>query len=517
MFRLLKNILEQDPSYDLQRIQSIIDLMPILVVCKDIHNGLRIRLWNKASARLWQKEMDQVLGKQDSEIWPSKVASALREKDLFAISMNTPDEAGKEETFTLDNGEIIWLKTWRIPIRNSTNDADFLMTISQDITASKRLEQELRKRRKMLRSISLNAPGMFYQFKMEPNGHFSFPLVSHKASKILGISPREIMKDAMAVHNRVHPEDTEHLLTSIHESAKTLSTWRWEGRLLKDDNTGVTWVSFASDPHQDEDGSIIWDGIATDITAKKEAESRARDQEAKLLAASRLVCLGEMAGAIAHEMNTPLSCILMGSEQISECLNESNPNYAAVAQFSELIKNTTERMAKIVMGLRTLARSAEGDAMNPASIGALVDQTVSFCKQKFQGHRIRLVYHTIETASFVDCKEVEIAQVLVNLLNNAFDAVVGTENAWVRISSTETDEHIQIRIADSGSGIPVEIRSRIFEPFFSTKEPGKGTGLGLCISHRIIERHGGKLLLDAESASTTFVLELPKSKLRLAV
>lgn len=514
MVRLLKSIFETNQPNELKRIQSIIDLMPVTISCKDVRNDLRIMLWNRTNARTWGKNKDQVLGKVDSELWPAEIATHIREQDLNALALKTSLHDSIEEQFSLGNGATLWLRTWRIPLLNELHQADFLITISQEITKSKQLEDEIKQQQHVLKSISLNAPCMFYQFKKDANGAFSFPLVSRKARDIFGISEIEMMSDPSSILSKVLPEDAAYFFSSIDESANTLKTWRWEGRFLNRDQK-VIWVSVASDPHKQEDGSIVWDGVATDVTETKEVEAKEKEQQARLAAASRLVSLGEMAGAIAHELNTPLSCILMGSEHISESLKESTPNYADVARFADLIKNTTEKMAKIVMGLKTLARSSETDPMQTASIGALVDQTVSFCQQKFQAHDIRLIHHTFETAAFIECKEVEIAQVLVNLLNNAFDAVVETENAWVRIFSTETDEYIRIHIADSGSGIPQEIQSKIFEPFFTTKAPGKGTGLGLSISHKIIERHGGKLSIDPVASTTTFIIQLPKSKLRL--
>jgi C4-dicarboxylate-specific signal transduction histidine kinase len=99
--------------------------------------------------------------------------------------------------------------------------------------------------------------------------------------------------------------------------------------------------------------------------------------------------------------------------------------------------------------------------------------------------------------------------VLLNLLNNAFDAVCDLPKPWVQVEANAVGNHVEISVTDSGSGIPAEIRNRIMQPFFTTKEAGKGTGLGLSISHGIASEHGGKLYIDEQSPHTRFVLVLP--------
>ena len=100
----------------------------------------------------------------------------------------------------------------------------------------------------------------------------------------------------------------------------------------------------------------------------------------------------------------------------------------------------------------------------------------------------------------------------LNLLNNAVDAAEGEKKGWVRIELTAHDREFAIRVMDSGPGIPVELRNKIFEPMFTTKEVGLGTGLGLSISSAIASSHGGKLLLDSNRPNTCFILRLPRAR-----
>ena len=105
-----------------------------------------------------------------------------------------------------------------------------------------------------------------------------------------------------------------------------------------------------------------------------------------------------------------------------------------------------------------------------------------------------------------------ISQAILNLVNNALDAVSSLSDKWVSVDFVEDDDSVYIGVTDSGPGIPINIRSRIFDPFFTTKSPGKGTGLGLSLSMNIAAHHGGALRLDTLHKNTRFVLQLPKQK-----
>ena len=107
------------------------------------------------------------------------------------------------------------------------------------------------------------------------------------------------------------------------------------------------------------------------------------------------------------------------------------------------------------------------------------------------------------------CRDTQISQVLLNLLNNSFDAIAGDPEAWVELSVYQKNEYIEISIVDSGKGISPEIQQKIMHPFFTTKEIGKGTGLGLSISKEIVKSHGGKFFVELDSANTKFVIQIP--------
>jgi C4-dicarboxylate-specific signal transduction histidine kinase len=139
----------------------------------------------------------------------------------------------------------------------------------------------------------------------------------------------------------------------------------------------------------------------------------------------------------------------------------------------------------------------------------LLDDTLSLCREKFNNHGVALKVNCPYTTETVLCRQTEISQVLINLLNNSFDAVKKMAKKWVVLDIVQQDGLFVFSVTDSGDGIPPDVALRMFDPFFTTKGTGEGTGLGLSISAGIIESHGGHLWLDHEHPHTRFVFTLP--------
>ena len=236
------------------------------------------------------------------------------------------------------------------------------------------------------------------------------------------------------------------------------------------------------------------------------------EQQQNLVSSAKLSSLGEMAGGIAHEINTPLAIISMRVEQLEESLEEGDSSPSEVRETLKVVKDTTERISKIVSGLRFFARDGSATPAQSARVAALIDDTLSFCCERFASHGVRLEieknsdYHSLQ----LECRAVEISQVLLNLLNNAFDAIQKLDEKWIRVDVKDIGDHLQIGVTDSGNGIPAILQEKIMEPFFTTKEVGKGTGLGLSISRGVILSHKGKFEIDNSSSNTRFVLTIPK-------
>lgn len=364
---------------------------------------------------------------------------------------------------------------------------------------------EITMRTRQLETISRNAPGVFYQAKIEPNGQLTFPYVSPKSMEIVGVAAEDAMRDSSKLLNAVHPEDAASLHQSIANAIQSRSPWRWEGRLAQSDDS-VRWIRGAAEPTTQDDGSIIWDGILTDVTEQKLAENTIRLQTAQLANASRLAALGEMAGGVAHEINTPLSVILVCAERIETLAKGDDHASSEIRELATDIFTTVRNIASIVTALKSLSRDGSHEPFELVDVSNIIDRTLVLCAQRLRQNHVHLIVETIPIEAVILCRPVEICQVLLNLVNNAFDAVCGQKDAWVKIQVSLPPEEVAIRVSNSGPPIPNAIRDKLFLPFFTTKGPGKGTGLGLSISRRILDAHNGDILLEDNAENTTFVV-----------
>lgn len=236
-------------------------------------------------------------------------------------------------------------------------------------------------------------------------------------------------------------------------------------------------------------------------------------QQASLVASSKMVSLGEMAGGVAHEINNPLAVIKNSASQLTELLGDPQLDLPALKTLAGTIESTSDRIAKIVQGLRVFCWNEADTTPQPADLGKVIDDTVSICLERFKAEGIELTLSKGNDAMmrFLG-HDTQISQVLLNLLNNARDAVEPLKEKWVRVSVRTNEHWLEIRVTDSGRGISPENAKKLFQPFYSTKEIGKGTGLGLSISLGIMRKHEGELKLDPRHPNTCFVLRLPRLK-----
>jgi len=246
----------------------------------------------------------------------------------------------------------------------------------------------------------------------------------------------------------------------------------------------------------------------------KEKDKELEDSRARCFHSSKLAALGEMASGIAHEINNPLA-IISGSINVLKKTRKSGsvPNEI----LDECIDSTNSmirRISKIIKGLRAISRDSSKLTLKKVNLKDIFDDVLGLCYEKFKYHEItlNLNYLSSEGDDFtVFADRVQISQVLINLLNNSFDALEKFNNSWVNIHIKNEGDFIRVKVIDSGKGIPKEIEEEMFEPFFTSKPIGKGTGLGLSISKKIVENNEGRFFYDSSHENTCFVLDLVKS------
>jgi signal transduction histidine kinase len=228
-----------------------------------------------------------------------------------------------------------------------------------------------------------------------------------------------------------------------------------------------------------------------------------RTQE--LIRSGRFVLIGELASGLAHEIGTPLNIISGTADWLRSELPEDSPHRAELATISR----QTERITDLVWQLLRFARP-EAAEMVPTALREVLDQVVSFLQYRLDKHHIELVLAIPADLPRLRAVPEQLQQVLLNLLVNAGHALEGQPTRQIHVLAERVDDHVDVRIIDTGPGIPERHLPRIFDPFFTTKPPGKGTGLGLSITQRILTEHDGSIHVSATSGGgACFTVRLP--------
>lgn len=261
------------------------------------------------------------------------------------------------------------------------------------------------------------------------------------------------------------------------------------------------WLSMNLSFVTQDEGGMAAVTTLLDITEYKHLQESVYTRE-------KLVAMGQLAAGVAHELNTPLGSIL----GYSQLLVDSCENPDKTRHFAKIINEQTKRCSHIIDNLLNYARQekCEGEFCEVNKLVNEVVDTLISCRLK--RYEIKLE-RDLRDDPLVDggCGELDI--VLTNLLINSVQALAGMENGTIRVRTGLTEGGMAfISVEDNGPGVPREIRSRIFEPFFSTKEVGEGSGLGLSISHAMVSRRGGTLRFDSEyKGGARFVIRLPSA------
>jgi C4-dicarboxylate-specific signal transduction histidine kinase len=240
------------------------------------------------------------------------------------------------------------------------------------------------------------------------------------------------------------------------------------------------------------------------------AHSQLKNQQVMLVQNEKMAALGTLAAGIAHEINTPLSTVVMINDNLKSMMQEAIVDTEAISLDLNKIEKTIVRISKITNSLKTFSSGSQTGTHTNVSAKHIIEDVLFFYGLQLKNKLVKINYHPVPSDLMIKCCLSEISQVILNLLINANDAIENLGEKWISIDVTDEGNHIEIRVTDSGSGIPKQIANKIFDPFFTTKEIGKGTGLGLSISKGIIENHGGQLILEQNFKNTCFVLKLPK-------
>lgn len=231
-------------------------------------------------------------------------------------------------------------------------------------------------------------------------------------------------------------------------------------------------------------------------------------QRSVIMQSSKMAALGDMANGIAHEINNPLSIINGIIHKTKKHIETGNIDLQKFKEDMLKVEKTVNRIAKIITSLRLISHNAETDPVEYTKISPIVESIRDLNEERFRSYSIDLRVNC-ENEISIECRPSQIAQLIINLLANAYDAVKELPERWVALDVVRAGDSVIISITDSGKGISSEVSQKLMLPFFTTKDFGTGTGLSLSISKGIAEGHHGQLYYDTSSINTRFVLELP--------
>jgi two-component system, NtrC family, sensor kinase len=290
-----------------------------------------------------------------------------------------------------------------------------------------------------------------------------------------------------------------------------------------DDEIGDLATSFndmSQQLHSEHDENVAWTHTLEQRVEQKTHELKRAHEHA--LHTEKMASVGKMAAVLAHEINNPLSGILTYAKLLRKWVDREEAargvatgddpgraRHQEICASLDLIASESRRCGDLVKNLLTFSRTTPMN-LQATNLNQVIDRS-----RRLVQHQLDLAGIQVQTQLDPDlppvvCDAAQMEQVILALVMNALDAMPQGGNLWIATSFTHEPNHVRTVVRDDGSGIPAEILPRIFEPFLTTKETGRGVGLGLAISHSILERHNGSIEVQSEAGrGTTFTVTLP--------
>jgi two-component system, NtrC family, sensor kinase len=260
----------------------------------------------------------------------------------------------------------------------------------------------------------------------------------------------------------------------------------------------------------ERDQNLAWTHTLEERVAEKTRQLKLAHEHA--LQAAKMASIGKMAAVLAHEINNPLSGILTYAKLLRKWIDRdggTGSKHQEICDSLDLIASESRRCGDLVKNLLAFSRTTPMN-LQAANLNQVIDRSLRLVKHQLDLAGIQVQQRLDPDVPPVPCDAAQIEQVLLALMMNALDAMPQGGNLWLATSFSRDPNNVRIVVRDDGTGIAPEIRSRLFEPFLTTKETGRGVGLGLAISQRIVERHNGWIEVDSEvGRGTTFTVTLP--------
>jgi len=359
-----------------------------------------------------------------------------------------------------------------------------------EIAERKRAEEALRASEERYRSLFDGVPVGLY--RTTSDGQILD--VNTALVRMLGYPDRESMLAVNPASIYVSPDVRERWQALIDREGVVRDA---EVQVRRYDGT-VIWVQDTARAIRGADPPLVYyEGAVEDITERRQAQ-------AALLQAEQLAIAGKLAASLAHEINNPLQSVIGCLGLAKETLAEGRD----VSRYIQVAHEELQRTARIVARLRDLHRASRREERKPTDVNGLLEQVLVLSRKQCEERGVDVVWETTTDLPPLLLAPDRMQQVFLNLLLNAIDAMPEGGRLQVRTMRTREPAGVRVAFTDSGAGIPPDVASQIFDPFYSTKP--EGLGLGLFISRDIVERHGGRIEADSQAGEgTTFTVWLP--------
>lgn len=502
-----RTILENERS----RLRILLQTIPALVWMKD-PKGIYLAC-NSRFERFFGAREAEIIGKTDYDFVDAELAGFFREHDLKAMAADKPNINEEWITYA-DDGHRELLETIKTSVHDAEGHLIGVLGIARDITEHRRTEEELKNERIRFRNLVDSVDGIVWEADAET---YTFTYVSQQAERLLGYPPEDWYHPDFWT-TRLHPEDREWVEKYCAEQTMKQQDHDFEYRMIAK-NGDTVWL------HDivavvEEQGRPRWlRGIMVDTTGKKLEEEEKLKLEAQLRQAQKMEAIGRLAGGVAHDFNNKLAVILGYAEMANRAGNTSERYRDYLGQIIKAADQSREITRQLLAFSRQEVTSPRVIDLNDV----IRDSQKGLCR--FIGEDVRFELKLAPHLWAINMDPTQIDQIIMNLVVNARDAMENGGLLTIESQNVSIDkpgvamhpeitagDYVQMIVSDTGCGMDRETLQHIYEPFYTTKEAGKGTGLGLATIYGIVTQNSGFINVRSEPGlGTTFEIYFPRS------
>jgi len=482
------------------------DLRPLLAAIASSSNDAiigkdrmgRITYWNAAAERLFGYPATEIIGQFISRIIPPARAG---EEVAILDRVGSGEYLAHFETERMTkDGRIIPVSLTLSPILGPDGAVIGISDIARDLSETQQLAVALQQREALLRSILDSNPDGFIvideQAIVKVFSVAAERMFGYAAAEVVGHNISMLMPEPYATAHDGYVEryrDTgDRRIIGI---GRVVAGRRKDGTTFPMDLQ----VGEATAP-----GERRFTGFVRDLTEREDRDRRLAELQSELMHVARLSELGQMASALAHEVNQPLTAVANYLRGMRRLLDDDSP--PLLRQGIEKVAEQAERARAIVQSLRDLVKKEERPR-SAESLEALVLETAALVLAGMS-RRVTLIQDIPADAQAVFIDRVQVQQVLLNLMRNAVQAMEGGPVQRLTVRAKRVGEQVEIAVSDTGTGLSDAVRERLFQPFVTTKADGLGVGLSIC--RTIVEAHGSQLTVTSIAGEgTTFLFGVP--------